>query len=198
MVPPAIICEFIEAFIRQDEGGWVLTQHPGEQDGGWTFAGITAKLASKVGYDIRLDVIKEAIKDGNIPITLRELIFDCYYTVFYKPLKIDSLPIVIRPCLFSAGVNIGVGEAVQLAQIACNCWHVSHRNGEEALPLLKVDGKMGEKTLACIRNAYGDYLVELFLREWHRHYIRLVKFKPTEFNINRLEGWFNRVERYRP
>lgn len=226
-VIPASITSILNDIITHQEGGYVLTENKNDPDGGWTYAGVTAKTFNHYcelygeAPVKSLQDMKEclAAKDDLV----QDAIHHIYNEEYCEPLWLDRLPEGIRGPVLSSAINCGVETAVKILQ---------------RIVEVEQDGKMGSKTLAAIERfvlywAEPDHgyslLKNAFLREWTRHYIKLVEANakewyltakdyehelldgientkqdnidaikvPEVFRAGDLEGWFNRVEFWR-
>lgn len=195
--------ELIDLIVGKQEGGWVLSENKGDNDGGWTFGGVTANTFNKLFRDVATDAIfyrldcKESLNEQDTA-QLIERGYEIYQSEFIKPLQLFSLPSSIRGPLLSCAINCGVKEAVMILQRALNAW-----DNSETKPLV-VDGNFGDETKGRI-NSIQNYQVWIgiktqFLREWMRYYIKLCDNNNDPKSILHsqfLEGWFNRVEFWR-
>jgi hypothetical protein len=190
---PVLAIQDIKDIIENDEGGWVLTSNKDDPDGGWTYAGITAKnwqdfysfFSSSLPQDLnRVRTWFNGLSD----VAKEQGVYRIYYSVFYLPLKaLLNAEEELYPYELSCAINCGNSVALEVHKIAAG---------------------PGD----------GDYET-VFLREWTRHYVKLVvanaeawrqyalaltsthslikPASPATLRAIFLEGWFNRVERYR-
>lgn len=186
---PQIAIDDIIYCVEHDEGGWVISSNKDDPDGGFTFAGVIAShwgtyyfttiLSGGVPYTLKM----ATIWFNGLDIVSRKMAaIEIYYNEFYLPLK-ATLKVTeeLHPYEFSCAVNRGVANTELVAKIAANA---------------------------------GEAMYEtVFLREWMRQYVNLVQAnsaawraysinpkvfnKPATLRSVNLEGWFNRVERYR-
>lgn len=185
----------INEMIVNDEGGWVYTDHPADPDQG-TYAGVRFKTFKKWliqnGVDIGESYTPQEYYDDTIndaSEALAEEILELYYVKYYLAAKCDQVAFRLRRPMLSCAVNIGPREAIRALQRAFN------RVGYN----LETDGIFGKYTSSA-NMISGGTTVNYFLDEWMRYYIWIIesdadagKFHRIEF----LEGWLNRVTRYR-
>ena len=105
----------IEEVIQADEGGWVLSSVKNDNDGGFTYAGVTAKTFKEYLPNLTIDTIKNK---ANIPL-LSQRVIEIYYSAYYKPITdmhkfFGGVPIECRAPVYSCIVNTGVGTAENL------------------------------------------------------------------------------------
>jgi len=185
--------EQIDTVIAKDEGGWKLTHNANDPDGGWTYAGVThstfnAYWKKKYPGSNRDMVFNDvlAILNGDVKgqKELDEDVYQIYFEEYYEPMAVHMKAPIISTAILSCAVNIGVENAKKV-------WD------------------------ACVANPPNTANGSTFLREWTRYYIHLVRDNakawrdfavldhgdlmkmPKIFRAGDLEGWFNRVERYR-
>jgi len=192
----------IDAVIVHDEGGWKLTHNANDPDGGWTYAGVThstfnAYWKKKYPGSNRDMVFNDvlAILNGDVEgqKELDDDVYQIYFNEYYEPVAKYMNQDVMSTAMLSCAVNIGVDNAK----------------------------KIWDACLASPDRLTNDKAFSVFLREWTRYYIHLVRdnshkwqqyalvleddhpsslptdLRPKVFRAGDLEGWFNRVERYR-
>ena len=201
----------LNAVIAQ-EGGWKFTNHPNDP-GGMTFGGMTYATfkdwAPKLGFGIPDPASFEAAAhEPGIDASkhLQYQIAMVYKAAFWDKMLLDEIlwsgwP---RVCLFSAAVNLGLGEAVEIVQ---------HTVG------VKADGVFGPATKQAILALPSSGIVEQrFKQHWRLKYAELVHdnaeawveyafalgnaenpgaptpIEPRYKRFEQLAGWLNRVE----
>lgn len=214
MILPSEAKTLIDNLIINDEGGWKFDEQQ-DNDGGWTYAGVTAKVYTAYFWEDHkgiypLSMFKEIV--DKVPEKAKELIYEIYYINYYKQLQLDKLPSEIQAAFLSCAVNCGVMTAVKILQRSINFIDAPE------LEILKIDGLTGPSTIQTVNQCHPTYLINRFLKEWMGYYINLVQqdyihicdspianeniqelYKIIHRNnhVESLEGWFNRVERYR-
>jgi Putative secretion activating protein len=177
---------YIDRVIGQ-EGGWVLTSNKNDPDGGWTYAGVTARTFGKLLYDAGqqkysgpadLNTFKESLRTESDLVS--GSIYNIYYTEFWQPLHFDDVSFAGRGPLLSCAVNLGLDDAVFVLQRAINLLVEDVFKGilDYKEKLLKVDGHLGPKTVTMLKWAAteSNTLFKTFLlQEWMRQYINLVQ-----------------------
>lgn len=187
---PVVAIQDIKDIVVNDEGGWVLTENKDDPDGGFTYAGVIASHWGDYYSHLRPET---PYTDNNVlnwlslldEDTKKTMAIEIYYAEFYLPLQ----------------EMLGLTEELHPYELSCgiNC---------------------GNHTVALIKKLADIVTVSsyetIFLREWMRHYILLVQsnsaawrtyalaleakkpaLKPVVLRSVDLNGWFNRVERYR-
>lgn len=152
-------------FNPEVEGGLKLSDLAGDA-GGLTFAGISRVYWP--GWD------GWKMLDAGVDPTSDEIIHEVrmfYLRHFWERVEGDKLPQKVAMQMFDMAVNSGVQDAVRCVQ--------------RALGNVKVDGALGPKTVAAIREAHPVELAVRFNIARARHYARC---KPPLF-----PGWFNRL-----
>ena len=165
-VPPTALAA-INYVIMREEGGWVVTSTPNDNDGGWTYGGMSNN-AFKEYYTFTRTQIDAMLKDTVHTEWLQKQVVAVYYQEFYVPLLShaqDTTNLVPEACHFSCAVNCGTGTAIGLIRAAAS-----------------VTG-----------NGVGGVRRE-FLRLWARHYADICIGNPSKLEF--LHGWLNRVFSY--
>jgi len=150
--------EIIEK-VLDHEGGYVNDPvDPGKE----TKYGISQKFNPKIDIkNLTVDQAKEI-----------------YYKKYWTPNKCDQLPSHLRHFYFDTCVNQGAIKAIKILQRAVN---------NKSLTIIKVDGKIGPKTIAASQDLELDRAKAYRIKA----YIHTITFNP------RLEkyfyGWFRRV-----
>lgn len=163
------------------EGGYV--NHP-DDPGGETMYGITENVARQYGYE------------GDMQKIPRNLAVSIYTHTYWDSLNLNNLE-PISPSLAyelaDTGVNVGVTRVAKWFQQCLNAFNRDQRLYND----LKVDGKIGPKTLDALKSYMRTRHVKVLIRAVNAmqgmHYLELAQKdkKFEEFTY----GWFlNRVE----
>jgi len=100
---------------------------------------------------------------------------------FWNPLQCGDYHPAVALCAFDMGVNHGVGNATRLLQRACN----------RVLPtLLAVDGKIGPKTKAALRQMATTARIGAIAAARQDFYDSIVQNRPNQKVF--LKGWTRR------
>jgi lysozyme family protein len=151
--------------VLRHEGGW--SDHP-QDPGGATMQGIT--LAN-----YRRFVKPNATKADLRKIT-PEVVAQVYRQQYWEPIRGDDLPAGLDFAMFDYAVNSGTGRAPKVLQRILG---------------VPVDGKIGPKTLAAIKNHSVNSLIDALCDE-RMAFLRRLKTFPT-FG----RGWTRRVSEVR-
>ena len=209
--------ETISRMIEDEEGGWVLTDHPDDPDiatyGGMRFITFRSYMRRERGINIKLEDFIRWAKEGNTH--FKKNIIEVYYIRFWKTYEIENFGMV-ADLVLSAVVNIHYKARVRIIQTALNSWGRTR-------PKLKVDGALGSKTKRAIRNfrrASTNTEFDIvrtnfkiaFIRQWMHEYVKIVRNnarawqhrakggrklkEPRVLHANNLGGWWNRVNKY--
>jgi len=185
------MADFQQAYRRMlaHEGGYA--NHPADR-GGETYRGIARRFhPSWKGWTVIDQLKKEPGFPRNLAnhASLQEMVGTLYLEQFWQPLKAEKiLQQSIADQLFDAAVNMGISTAVRFAQTALNL--LSH---DQASPLaLKVDGRMGPKTLQAI-NAHPEpeVLLQTLCSLRLARYIDICQQNPSQEVF--LRGWLKRT-----
>lgn len=103
----------ISAVIDNEEGGWVVTSDPNDNDGGWTYGGMTAKTFHEYFPTVTLAMLNSFRNDPALKQTLQQEIVCVYFQEFYIPLITIAVPIPAAYHL-SCAINCGSVEAKTL------------------------------------------------------------------------------------
>jgi len=153
------------AKVLELEGGLKLHRNPTED--AETYAGIYRKAHPEWEGWIYID-------RGELPPF--ELVEKFYYDNFYKPLeKVESEK--IRDLLFEAAVNMGIRQAVKLAQRVLG---------------VKADGILGPITLSALNSADPEDFVKDYTLARIAFYTALANRNPSRYGLY-LRGWINRT-----
>jgi len=104
---------------------------------------------------------------------------------FWKPYKLDEIPLATAFMLFDMNINHGPGNSIRIAQKGCN------RLPSLVSPLLIVDGKLGPKTRAALRLCACASGIHAIASERKAFYQRIVDNDGTQHGF--LRGWTNRT-----
>ena len=161
--------------ILVDEGGFV--DDPSDS-GGPTKFGITRAVARRFDYDSKI---------ADLP---RALAFEIYSSHYWNSVAADDLLLIsarIAEEVVDAGVNIGPNRASKFFQRVLNVLN----NNERLYADLKVDGRIGPKTLSAFEVCYrakGERVIMLALNCLQGyHYISLAEAHPK--NERFVYGW---------
>lgn len=184
---PESVRAMISDIIMKEEGGWHLSSNPNDNDGGWTYAGVTATTwytYTKQPFSYS-GMVKQLATD---PQDVANHIFDIYFEEYYLVLAKNRTDQVLQEEL-SCAINVGVGTAVGLIQKVkdtktdfLTVWHMYYFN------LIKMNARAWK--------AYAEYL-EWIAKGGPAVSDQEVVMKPKTLRAEFINGWFNRVERYR-
>lgn len=154
------------------EGGY--SEDP-DDAGGATNCGISLRFYTQnIDKNADKDVIKNLTDDK---------IADIYYQYFWVPLRCSQFDLSIGSKLFDTGVNLGLTQATKIIQRAVRSVHGSK--------VLKVDGRLGDKTEHAVKNCDPLMLLPAMRSEQAGTYRAIVIKKPQ--NVKFLTGWLNRA-----
>lgn len=190
----------IDIIIDCDEGGWKLTSSSNDNDGGWTFAGITANVWNE--YYGELSPFSHTDMAHFIAGDLERAkseIYSIYYDGYYQPLQNALHPITnIAPSLLSCAVNCGVNTAVSLINKVkgdhlafLRAWHLYYCD------LVRANA---EAWRDYARDLEEELLLEMKASERldaDGRINQIQQERPRTLRAEYIAGWFNRVERYR-
>jgi len=105
----------INNLVTIDEGGWHLEHVDGDNDGGWTFGGMTSKLfctyfPNYAGYD----AIEKVVNDPKLYLVLIAECQAIYYQEFYVPVSRIMYSTVVFPGHLSCAINVGMSRFAML------------------------------------------------------------------------------------
>ena len=159
--------------VLANEGGLVNNEN---DSGGITNYGISLCLLKQLQHDAVADDIRKLSKNRAIQI---------YSSEFWDKAPFDSLTVPeVATAVFDAAVMSGVGEAIKMAQRACN-------EVLEGVSKVDVDGVLGRKTLAAINCVHPQIFLGAFRRERVAFYQDLVRLNPDDIGF--LAGWVHRA-----
>ena len=182
-LPENIITALDDIIINQ-EGGWKIWHTEGDDDGGWTLAGVTATTfiryhgntyADSNDNLLKISVITQLWKA--VPDLVRQDIYAIYNIEYILPLRLDKLPSTITAPLLSCAINCGTKTAINLLQRAI---------------AVTEDGIIGPATIAAASKS--DNLLADFLAWWKYHYEVIANHDPSKEKF--MAGWINRVDYY--
>jgi lysozyme family protein len=166
-------------FILAHEGGSKYTNIP-EDRGGPTKWGITQRtLANWRAHAVTAADVK----------ALSELeAADIYRNRYWRKCRCDEIKDqTVATKLFDVAVNLGVmrrGEdAAEILQRAVNCCSPPTS--------LKVDGWIGDQTIAATNLCDPEHLVDALCMEQRDYYLELIARNPSQKKFRR--GWMNRA-----
>ena len=199
----------IDQIIKDQEGGYVLSKDPDGGDGGWTFAGLTAKTISSFHdmCDYTYDDIARIITNTASAeyADLKEAVWNEYIHNFV-PIWFDKLPEQLEGPYLSACINEGEHPPELILQRAVN----AAMRGQIGWTPIAEDGLVGPSTLYTMGTIFGgdqgsqkivplevtkSFINNCFLKMWMKSYIAICVSKPSKLQY--LEGWHNRVEYWR-
>lgn len=139
--------------------------------------------AADRGGETNFGISKRSYPLLNIRALTRDDAMQIYHRDFWTPLRLDELNSErLARCLFSFGVNAGVGTAAKAAQRAVNgCGRA-----------LAVDGHFGPATVAGLNRFPEERMLPAVKAEILAHYERIVERDPSQAVF--LRGWKNRLE----
>lgn len=153
-------------------------------NGGETYMGISRKSFPRWGGWQVIDKNKplkynQHIKDNDLDTMVKRL----YFNSFYTPLHIDEIENKeLSAHLLDHSVNAGLKNGIKLLQKSIN-------NTINAK--LKVDGILGEQTMAALAESNQEEVAENFIAGRNQYYKNIVEKKPTQKKF--LNGWLKRV-----
>lgn len=153
----------------KNEGGY--SNHSADR-GGKTKYGITEKVARNHGYLADMQDLTEAMAQ------------EIYRVNYWNPLKLDCVNSQeVANELFDTAVNMGVGTAAKFLQQSINLLSSAK---------LKVDGKIGPKSLSCMGKLNNDKILLKCLNGLQFcKYKRIVFLHPSQKVFFR--GWMRRI-----
>lgn len=109
--------------------------------GGETKWGITVAVARAFGYKGRMI---------DLPKNTAMAIYDLKYWRTNSLDEIESISDIVAAELYDTGVNMGIGIAAKFLQKTLNI----SNNNQKDFPDIVVDGKIGDKTIACLKSYF--------------------------------------------
>jgi len=138
-------------------------------------------IAGDSGGLTKFGVAQNKVPNVNVKTLTLAQAQNIYLTQYWTPAQCDNIPSPLSALHFDTAVNMGVGAAAKLLQIALG---------------VTADGNIGPKTLAAIaacRDIPG--LCTKYLNARQARYNAIIAAKPV--NAKFLKGWTNRVNRLR-
>jgi lysozyme family protein len=169
------VAKILEVIITAQEGGWKIWHTEGDNDGGWTLAGVTASTYNRQ-YNTSYNYAAMEDRWNNLRDSVVAEIYHVYEMDYLSPLHLDYLPESIRGPLASCAINCGTQTAVKLFQ--------------RTVGTSTVDGFVGATTIHYA-NSYSSDLLEDFLKSWLAYYHEIVANNPEYQKFT--DGWNNRV-----
>ena len=180
--------------LMKHEGGYV---NDPKDPGGETVAGISRrfhplwkgwkKVDELTDKKIIKVLLKKCYRDGAFLNSIK----DFYYNNYWKKFNCDKMPYDLAAVLFDTGVNMGKVRAAKMLQ---ELWNRSNN-----IPcMLKVDGKIGLRTLLVVKELYADpgnaMVVNTYIEDRIEIYFDLCEAKPVKYKF--LRGWLRRCADY--
>ncbi|WP_457643075.1 glycoside hydrolase family 108 protein [Persephonella sp.] len=131
------------------------------------------------GGETKYGISKRAFPEIDIKNLSIDKAKELYYKGYWIPSKAYLMPEPLAVMHFDTAVNTGVITANRILQRALN------KQGFN----LKVDGRIGEKTLNALKNAILQQLISDYSLERIRYYTKIAKGNQRKF----LKGWINRA-----
>lgn len=102
--------EAIQSVVNREEGGWKINPLVGENDGGWTYGGMSANKFREYFPGTQRDDIIKLVADTNTVMYLQQTILSIYYQDYYLP-ALQKIPgnDSVNPALLSCIINCGPG-----------------------------------------------------------------------------------------
>lgn len=181
-----------EDFVSEDQQNFqYAVEHTLEQEG--VFADDTGGptlygIASKFHPDAYKEV-KELHDKGKTNEAISVAI-NFYYEMFWLPMhcnKIENRYVAAE--LFDTAVNVGIRQAAEIAQEACNDMLIDTEDE------LEVDGWMGPLSVSTLNSLSNRYLFQLLAcLNLHQglHYVRLINTNPSKYG-KYFRGWMKRL-----
>lgn len=138
------------------------------------------------GGETKYGISKASFPNEDIRNLTLDRAMELYEKCYWKPMCLSQIANQeIAEELFDTAVNMGVKQAVRIAQEAIGLLPFH--------PGLKVDGVMGPQTLSAI-NSYRHHrtLLKVLNGLQFEHYRKIVKSHPSQAKFFR--GWMRRIE----
>jgi lysozyme family protein len=129
-----------------------------DDPGGKTKWGLSTRFLKSIGL--------------NVEVITRDLMKDIYWQHFWAACRCEKMPHWLALPVFGCAVNQGVGRSTRILQKVLK---------------VKVDGNIGPKTLAAIKNQVPSDILLDFMARRAMHYSSLLKL------IKYRYGWFRRL-----
>lgn len=184
----------LDEIIRNQEGGWVLTQNVNDPDGGWTYGGMTKKTFCSVSrgwvgytYSQIEDVIAQgdASKNGLGEVKtdfMKDAVLQAYEQIFIIPSRVEEFPIAIQFAYLSCAINRGVENAVRALQMACNACCI----------ITKCDGIIGSATIASANattHMTEEGLMPIMQGNLLREFCHAWRLQYADLVVENAEAW---------
>lgn len=181
----AITC--IEHIIKDDEGGWVLTCNQNDPDGGWTYAGVTRiTFEQYTGQRASIEAMKDVCDSEEVQHSILEIYYNNYYLPLFTLLKEHcQQELALYESELSCAINCGV---------------------QTAFGLIAEAGSTRMKSSDDFLDAWEDHYIKLAVDNaaaWRNFAVAIINAahpqpeEPTTFRAPNLQGWINRVRKYR-
>lgn len=214
-LPVTYFAKVINDCIEHEEGGWKLTSHPDDPDGGWTYGGVTRKtFEAHTGMLVPVERTTEFLSTTEGIKVFQDRVVNIYFNNFIRPLwdagMIVDVPAFVMQSdryqnefnrtVFSCAVNRGV-------QSARDAWNSCNFKNTDTL----VDRRMKfiaawqdqyTKLVADNAKAWREYAIQLeaILAQKQintdEEYKNLASMKPRTLRATFLQGWINRTQRF--
>lgn len=166
MTLTSAIKAILDTIIIKDEGGWVLTANSNDNDGGWTYAGVTSKVFNNTyklnqSYSDIEVMISQAEEEQ-----LKSDIYEIYETQYIIPSHVSEVYSSLRRAYLSCCINCGVQNGIKILQTAVNdTGGIKNK--------LTVDGIWGKETESGVEYFFLPEDVNAFRKAWQAHYIAI-------------------------
>lgn len=174
------------------EGGYANDK---DDKGGETYRGITRNFNSdwpgwKIIDSVKVRADFPKCLDSNEE--LQQLVKKAYKEKEWAGIKGDQIKNqAIANEVYDNAVNMGIATSIEYLQRTIN---ILNRN-QKIYPDIKVDGKMGNKTLmalnVCIKSNGTNRVLNVINAYQVSHYLNLMEKNPVN---EKYVGWFDRVE----
>ncbi len=132
------------------------------------------------GGETKYGISKRSNRDIDIKNLTKEEASNIYYERYWKPSRVNKLPMSLRETFFDMVVNMGQYASVRVLQKASNAKNPKHK--------IKVDGKIGPNTIKATKKLEIDRLRAFRML----HYAKLVLMKPALMKF--WFGWYRRCQ----
>jgi len=168
-------------FVLSVEGGVSSNRHDrANRNGKVTIEGITERAYHN--YRKNNPLPWETL--SQIPKNEFPEIRDRIYRTYWEDGKCSEMPAALATLHFDTCVNMGVQGAGKILQRALN-------KLDDSSPALKEDGKVGELTLARLKNSAEDKLIDCYLELRRQRYTQIARRGNNAVFAN---GWENRLQ----
>lgn len=205
------VAKIINDCIEQEEGGWKLSKHPDDPDGGWTYAGVTSKTYNSYKNTnlTYAEVAALVAPDSQYRVNFNDDIINLYHTRFYGPLnkagawyvlpdtalvlESDKLGFEFNAALFSCSVNRGVANAIEAWKEADRQLTLPYKMRAFICAWQDQYTKLVADNAAAWRK-YAEALEDVYNNK--RLMVDVALIKPKAFRATFLQGWINRTQRF--